>query len=260
MLYINGMIFDDLVWFGTNGIGMIKYIQMRYCIVLILFDIHMLYISLIHKYSMVSFLTIHIMKSMDHVLGSSMWMIISWIWGIKLTYTSQIIMFGAFLSLSQFKKRHFLYIHCRPGPCHSTWELFWKTEARYFHSETKVLARRFEDELKRPALSGELVSEKKKTRHGSHGFSMASVVLLSWNPVKIGFFEFNFGETHGTLLGLRSPDDSSHWVTWDHRLESVVRKRQFFFGVWNNWSIWSITSCWSMTFLDFWKISVENIL
>lgn len=71
--------------------------------------------------------------------------------------------------------------------------------------------------------------QKQKTRHGSHGFSMASVVLLSWNPVKIGFFEFNFGETHGTMLGLRSPDDSSHWVTWDHRLEIVERKRQFFF-------------------------------
>ena len=53
------------------------------------------------------------------------------------------------------------FVHCLPGPCHSTWELFWKTEPRYFHSETKVLARRFEDELKRPALSGELVSERK---------------------------------------------------------------------------------------------------
>ena len=56
------------------------------------------------------------------------------------------------------------------------------------------------------------------------------------------------GETHGTLLGLRSPDDSFHWVTlWDHSWKETA---VLFLGVWNNWSIWSITSCWSMTFLE----------
>lgn len=130
--------------------------------------------------------------------------------------TSQIIMFFHFCHYLGLRKNNNL-LFCTL----SSWSLsfnmgaFLETEPRYFHSETKVLARRFEDELKRPALSGELVSEKKQA-NGSHEISMASVVLLC--------------ETHGTLLGLRSPDDSSHWVTlWDHRLEIVERKRQFFF-------------------------------
>lgn len=55
-LFISGVIFDDLVWYG---IGIMKYIHTRYCIVCIVsilcrYYSNMSYISLIHRYFIAS--------------------------------------------------------------------------------------------------------------------------------------------------------------------------------------------------------------
>ena len=177
------MIWFDLVWYG---IGIMKYIHTRYCIVCIVsIYIHLLcryysnmwYISLIHRYfiaSLFSYFRVFIVFvsynsyyevngpcfRKQHVNLNDRQLNLRY----KLLHPKSSCFFMFVTILVSEKNILNCFVHCLPGPCHSTWELFWKTEPRYFHSETKVLARRFEDELKRPALSGELVSEKTSER------------------------------------------------------------------------------------------------